>query len=1072
MIGRTNRPTAVAVVCALSGGLLLGDRPTVASAQPEPLAPYRIGASRGGPPDIWSADSRGGDQRAVTLGGDPADRHPAYSPDGTRIAWTESGGAEEPSRVRVADADGTNARYLDDRRGESRPTWSPDGTRLAVEDGDSISVVRVSDGALLTTVPRPDHLRSRDSTPAWSPDGRTIAFSRTSQGLDVPLVAPRSVGGSTPVGGAFTTSATLRTPAVPRLPEIMFLVDTTGSMGEALAAFKLQIPKVMAEITAKDPGARFGVASYKDTPDRGRRYELLLNLTTADEVVALLGDRDKLKAEGGGDSAPEDWFNGLHRIARDLDAGNEGRHLVFDRPGTSRIVVLAGDASSKETGDPCESGVHPPVCEWYWSLDQVGLDLTGTYPPTGEPRAIKLVAVPVLGGGDGLDRRRQASELVGRTGGSLVDQGAEPPAIATAIDQGIRNIPVTVTPVAHCPSGVSVTFTPPTASVNGDTEVTFLETVRLDPPDGPGLRAVGDRSACTVRFLFDGEEPTRPHEQTIRVTEAAAGSPTVVVDGAAVPSAQGVPVRVAFGATATSAAGARLTPTCDATPGALFPLGITSVTCTATDAGRTTRAASVVAVFVPEDRPYRDIWLADVGGSVVQTDLSVRFAAGCGRADDQPDWSPDGRKLVFRHEDGLCTADADGRNALPLVPPGLRAGEPAWSPDGALVAFARPVGAEGPERVFAVPPGGGTARELLSFGEQDAGDPTFRRLPDLALTGAVVPARIPFQGTTTAVFRAGATGLVPSEATVVLTVPDGLRVDGLTTSAGTCDVAARTCSPGRVARGSAVEIRLTATGLAPGAHVVRADAGTDVNPADNRAEVTVTVAEEVKPPPTPGSLSMAVAVLPAEGYVGGEDVVLVFKVRNGAGTPMTAVRVATSLPPQLVPPTAVSPGCTADGASCDIGVLQPLQEAEVRISLPARAAVDTSAGGSVLATGPDSDAADNTAVGKVVVRRPKVAVEPLVGPTGFVPRVTAGGLPPGAEVRLTWSQGISATPGTVTVRDDGTVDTGFLVFENDLVGPRELVATPAGGPGFAPVRSTPFLVVQRTLQPPDFASRG
>ncbi|CCH33752.1 DUF11 domain-containing protein [Actinosynnema sp. NPDC047251] len=1075
-IGRTNRSTVVAVVCVLLAGLLPAARPLVAAAQPDPLQPYRIGVDRGDPGDIWSTDSRGGDQRAVTRDGEPDETDPAYSPDGTRIAWTEFGGGEDPPRVRVANADGSAARYLGERRGLSQPTWSPDGTRIAVTDRDSISVLRASDGALLSTVPRPDHLRGQDSQPAWSPDGRTIAFSRTSQGQDTPLVTPRSVGASTSEGGSFSTSATLRTPAVPRLPEIVFLVDTTGSMGDALAVFKAEIPKVMDEILVRDPGARFGVASYKDTPDQGRRYELLLALTSPAEVKALLADPEQLKAEGGGDSAPEDWFNGLHRIARDLDLENQGRHRLFDTPGASRIVVLAGDASSKQTGDPCESDLDPPVCEWYWSLDEIKFDLAGGYPPTGQPRGIKLVAVPILGSGDGLDRQLQATELVRHTGGSMVTEGARPTEIANAIDRGIKSIPVTVTPVAHCDYGVSITFTPAEATVNGDTDVTFQETVRLDPQTGPGTRAVGDHRGCTVQFRFDGEDPTRPHEQTIRITEAAAGLPTVVVNGAAAPSPQGLPVAVTFSATATSVAGAPLTPSCDATSGALFPVGVTSVTCTADDGGRIGRAASIVAVFVPEDVAYQDIWLVDVTGPLVQTDLSVRFAGVCARGDENPDWSPDGRRLVYQHGNGLCTADVDGANTAVLVPDGSGARQPAWSPDGALIAFSAPSGEEGPRRIYAVPPSGGTPVELVSFGAQSARAPAFQRLPDLVVTGAVAPARIPFSGTTTARFRVSNTGFAPTDATVALAVPAGLRVDELVPTAGTCDALARTCALGRLAPGTGVEIRLTVTGVTAGAQVVRADAGPDagpdVNPADNRAEVTITVDEEVTPPPTPGSLSMAVAVLPAESYVGGADVVLVFKLRNGSGTPMTGVRVVTSLPPPLVPPTAASPGCAADGTSCDIGVLQPLQVAEVRISLPAKAAVDTSAGGSALGTGPDADAADNTAVGKVLVRRPELAVEPLVGPTGFVPRVTGSGLPPGATVALAWSQGISATPGTMTVRDDGTVDTGFLVFENDLVGTRELVATPVTGPGFAAVRSNPFLVVQRTLQPPDFATRG
>ncbi|MBW4721113.1 hypothetical protein KZQ38_28370 [Saccharothrix sp. SC076] len=1054
-------------VVLLVAGLLLADRPAVAQA--EPTAPYRVGVSRSA--DLWSTDARGGDPVAVTRGGPPADRDIAYSPDGARVAWTEDPGGEGPTRVRVADADGGGARYLSDRTGEAEPSWSPDGTRLAVRRDDTVEVVRVADGVLLSSVPRPDHLRGRDGAPAWSPDGRTIAFSRDSDGLDVPLVAPRSVGASTPPGGSFTTSATLRTPPVPRRPEIMFLLDTTGSMSAALATFKAEIPKVMDEIVSRDAGARFGVASYKDTVDGPRRYELVQNLTTATALAAVLRNNDLLTAEGGGRTAAEDWFNGLHRIARDELAG---RHVVFDTPGASRIVVLAGDATSKEYGDKCdpaEPTPKPPDPEHcvppYYSAQDVKNDLTGTYPPSNEPRGIKVVAVPIKGRGDGLNSRRQAEDVVNHTGGTLVAAGATPTEIAAAIGRGIKDLPVTVTPTASCSGGASVSFDPPSRTVAGDTEVAFQEAVRL----GPGPRVPGDVTTCAVRFLFDGVEPTRPHVQTIRVTESGSGTPTVVVHGAAVPSPRGVPVPVDFSASATSATGTPLTPTCDARPGALFPVGVTSVTCTAEDRGRTGRAASTVAVFRPDEPPHRGIWLAGTSEPVVQTDLSPGFPPECAGSADSPDWSPDGTRLVFAPDGALCTANADGTGATVLVPGGNRAEAPAWSPDGALIAFDRAVGTT--RRVFSVAAGGGTPRPLVSFGDEPVRGPAFRRLPDLVVAGSAVPARIAFQGVTTARFTVVNTGLAADPAAVLaLAVPDGLRVERITTTVGTCDVATARCVLGRFAARATAEIRLTVTGTAAGTRVVRADAGVDVNPADNRVEVPIQVAEEVKPPPRPGSLSMAVTALPAESYVGGDDVTVVFKLRNGAGTPMTAVRVVTSLPPRLLPATAVSPGCAADGTVCDIGVLQPLQEAEVRISLPAKAAVEADVGGSAVGVGPDTDAADNTASTRIAVRQPRLVVDPLVGPTGFVPRVTGSGFPPGGTVRLVWAVGISTSPDTVPVRADGTVDAQFPVFENDQVGPRELIAEPVTGPPFAAVRSNAFLVVPKTLQPPDFAARG
>ncbi|MFJ6675405.1 HYR domain-containing protein [Actinosynnema sp. NPDC091369] len=1044
----------LALVALLLAGLVVAPP---ATAQPRALAPYRIAVTRGDPGDIWTTDAGGGDARQLTNTPDEGESEPAFSPDGTRIAFTRSYG--DGSDIVITDADGGDERVLAYGR---HPSWSPDGTMVALLSGVEIRVVRVSDGAELTTVPKPRHTLGHDEKPSWSPTGAVIAFGRHTDVLLTPRVQPYLVGASTSATGTFTTTATVRTPFVPARPEIVFLLDTTSSMTTTVDTIRTTIRTVMERVATAEPGALFGVATYQDASDGPGRYRLVRNPTTRDVLQTVLDEGTNFPIGDGGDF-PEDWFNALHHLA--ADRGADGRHTTFsDDAGVTRIVVLVGDAASHNSPDTCDLVLYPdcPGSAPYRTEQEITTDLTD--------RDIHLVGVPVLlppSYPEKLDSRQQVTRLAAATGGVSAD-GHEPDRIVAGIEHGITRLPVTVTPEASCPPGVTVRFTPPTARVPGDTDVTFTETVTLG--EVPSARAATDLE-CHVRFRFDDELPAENHEQFIGIDRADAALPTVVVGAHAAPSPNRTPVPVAFTATATDAAGAPLTPTCDATSGSPFPVGLTTVTCTATDrAGRTGRGSSTITVYVPESGATDDIWLArlDGGDLVQQIDLSPSFATPCGRQDSAPAWSPDGNRLVYRHGDVLCVADATGANATPITSGGETPDDPAWSPDGASVAFTM----SGPDehlRVWTVPPPGGTPAELVSFAEQDADLPAFGGLPDLVVTGSAAPAAVPFGGSTTVLLRVTNRGFAPAvDAELALVLPAGLAVEGITTDTGTC--AATGCALGRLAPNATAEVRVTVTGTAAGAQVLRASTSPDVNPGDNRVDVRVGVADEVRPPDHPGSLSLAVALTPQDGYVGGDALVLSYRVRNGASVPMTDVRVVTSLPPLLLPVGAVT-GCAADGATCPLGTLAPGQEAEVRVALPAKAAVDTTAGGSVLGVGPDTDAADNTAATRVLVRQPVLAVDPGTGPTGFVPRATGRSFPPGATVRLGWTAGLSPTPGEVVVRPDGTFEAQVLVFHNDRIGVRQLEAAPVVGPAFGPVRSGDFLVVPRTLQPPDFASR-
>ncbi len=102
-----------------------------------------------------------------------------------------------------------------------------------------------------------------------------------------------------------------------------------------------------------------------------------------------------------------------------------------------------------------------------------------------------------------------------------------------------------------------------------------------------------------------------------------------------------------------------------------------------------------------------------------------------------------------------------------------------------------------------------------------------------------------------------------------------------------------------------------------------------------------------------------------------------------------------------------------------------------------------------------------------VASKAQVVLDPPVGDQGIVTVATGDGFPPGAQVHLSWSLGITPTLPIVKADANGHWQLQVLVFHNDVTGSRNLVAEWAGGPQF-PTVQVPMLVTIRSATPPGF----
>lgn len=116
-----------------------------------------------------------GDTTETPITGTSGGSWPAWSPDGTRIAYTSI----RRDGLFVMNADGTGARRVTRSPTiDLQPTWSPDGTHLAFARtvpgfNTEIYVVGV-DGKGLRRLTK-NH--GQDAEPSWAPNGKRIAWS-------------------------------------------------------------------------------------------------------------------------------------------------------------------------------------------------------------------------------------------------------------------------------------------------------------------------------------------------------------------------------------------------------------------------------------------------------------------------------------------------------------------------------------------------------------------------------------------------------------------------------------------------------------------------------------------------------------------------------------------------------------------------------------------------------------------------------------------------------------------------------------------------------------------------------
>jgi dipeptidyl aminopeptidase/acylaminoacyl peptidase len=150
-----------------------------------------VGTTVGGGIWIINSDGTGGTRVPST---EQNDRSPTWSPDGRRIAFVRAAGRF--NSLFVVNTDGTGLRQVTTDITADDPEWSPDGTRFAFGGGPGSDVwVANADGSGRRNLTANEVSNAGD--PSWSPDGSRIAYAV----LNAVRVVPAAGGASSQLVG-------------------------------------------------------------------------------------------------------------------------------------------------------------------------------------------------------------------------------------------------------------------------------------------------------------------------------------------------------------------------------------------------------------------------------------------------------------------------------------------------------------------------------------------------------------------------------------------------------------------------------------------------------------------------------------------------------------------------------------------------------------------------------------------------------------------------------------------------------------------------------------------------------
>jgi tricorn protease len=144
------------------------------------IAPNGKRALLGARGEVFTVPAEHGNIRDLTRTSGANEREPAWSPDGSWVAYVTDRTGESAVAMRRADGGGEERVLTDRREGYLYgPSWSPDGSRLLFSDSDHALWILAVEGGAATEIDRDPRGEIRHA--AWSPDGKWLAYAKAGE---------------------------------------------------------------------------------------------------------------------------------------------------------------------------------------------------------------------------------------------------------------------------------------------------------------------------------------------------------------------------------------------------------------------------------------------------------------------------------------------------------------------------------------------------------------------------------------------------------------------------------------------------------------------------------------------------------------------------------------------------------------------------------------------------------------------------------------------------------------------------------------------------------------------------